>query len=57
MDNPLSILCGQHAKEPDMCMWVIDNCDPSTTSITEQLWLAAAKQRLVDLGIVYDRKK
>lgn len=53
----MNVLCGYHAKDPEVCKWVIDNCDPNTTNIAEQLWLEASKQQLVELGIEYDRMK
>ena len=53
----MNVLCGYHAKDPEVCKWVIDNCDPNTNNIAERLWLEASKQQLLELGIEYDRMK
>ena len=45
----MDILCAHHAKDPETCKWVIENCDENTDNITVKLWLKASKEYLESL--------
>ena len=42
----MNILCGYHAKNPDTCKWVIENCDENVDNITVKIWINACKEYL-----------
>lgn len=46
----MDLLCGYHAKQVDVCQWVIDNVDDTVDNITVKAWVQACKDHLKSLN-------
>ena len=46
----MNLLCGYHAKDPQVCKWVLDNTSEDTTNLTEKSWRDACKEHLNSLS-------
>ena len=42
----MDLLCGYHAKDPEVCRWVIANADENTENQTVRMWVKACEEFL-----------
>lgn len=42
----MDLLCGYHAKDIEICKWVITNYDGETDNTTVKLWVETCKEYL-----------
>lgn len=46
----MNLLVAHHAKDPQVCQWVIDNVDPNVNNVTVKAWVQACKEYLQSIS-------